>query len=616
MELIRSLAALAGAALFGLLCAEWGLRVLKFLRLESETALENLLCCTALGVIGYETLLAILEFALRPRLAVILALATLLLGGIWRLRDLALLIVSLLRRVLAGSLSERLLAAATIVLLLFESLASAAPLTGSDALHYHFAAPLATLRNGFAPDFSLVPSFLLGQGHLLILTGLALGSEKLSLALIFLGGVLAAAAAACLARRWVSREYAWLCGLTFLLTPVVFWQTSTAGAPDIWMALFATLGILVVAQARSDHRIALAFVAGGFAGALAGAKYTGCIFAAALLAALIMEARSFRGIVSFCGAALIVGIWSYARNLLWTHDPVFPFALRWLAPEGINTFTLASVIAGVGASGHRTFAQVSLFPVFASTGASGFWQFFGPLPFACLPLMFRAARNTPLWRGVGTFSIMSSLLVGFSSGMLRYLLPAFPTALAAAFASIAVLRDRQWRLARAIAHASITALCALCAAGVAYYATPAAQAGIGWKSREGYLKQKAPDYGKAEFVNQQLEPHASEGKTLVFFQHRYYLRVPFVCGNPDDSWDIDPRRYGSAEAWLALFREQNVRWVVRAPNYPPSIAAALIQLEHDGRLVPMTSTTVTDFSGMRVEGIRTTTPITILRVVE
>jgi hypothetical protein len=59
-----------------------------------------------------------------------------------------------------------------------------------------------------------------------------------------------------------------------------------------------------------------------------------------------------------------------------------------------------------------------------------------------------------------------------------------------------------------------------------------------------------------------------------------------------------------------------MRWVVRAPDYPRSIASTLTQPEHSGRLVPMVSGNVTDFSGMRIQGLRTTTPITILRVVD
>jgi hypothetical protein len=176
-------------------------------------------------------------------LAAILSAGALGFFGVWQV------VAGLFRRIRGGSRQEHLLAA-TCLIALFAGIAAMAPLTGSDALHYHFTSQALVLRDGFIPSFSLVHSFFTGQGHLLILTGLALHSEKLSLALMFLGGALAAVATACLTRRWLSREWAWLAALSFLLTPVVFWQLSTSGAPDVWMAFFATTGVLVVAARK------------------------------------------------------------------------------------------------------------------------------------------------------------------------------------------------------------------------------------------------------------------------------------------------------------------------------------------------------------------------------
>lgn len=143
------------------------------------------------------------------------------------------------------------------------------PVTGSDALHYHFTTPQLVLSSGFHPDFFLSHSFFKGQTHLLILAGLALGSSQLAMGLLFFGGVLVAAAGACLARRWTDRCWAWVAALAFLLTPVVFWQISTAGAPDLWMAFFATVRVLVISRAREKPRRTQAILAGAFAGAVA-----------------------------------------------------------------------------------------------------------------------------------------------------------------------------------------------------------------------------------------------------------------------------------------------------------------------------------------------------------
>ena len=618
MALTSSLGALCLAAIFCIACAACGRAILKAAGLEPDGSLEQYLCSIGIAVAAYEAGVALAEFAVRPRLAVVIALILLLAGAVPGLRGAWQAIAGIFGRIKDGSRTEHALAAAFCALVLFQGLVAVAPLTGSDALHYHFTFPLLTLRDGFVPTFSLVHSFFTGQGHLLILTGLALHSEKLSLALIFLGGVLAAAASACLARKWLSREWAWLCALCSLLTPVVFWQASTAGAPDILMAFFAAIGVLVVARARNENRFAITILAGAFAGSLAGAKYTGCLFACALMLAFLVEARSFRRLGLFFSAALAAGMWPYVRNMLWIHDPVFPFLLKWFAPGEMNSFTLASVLADTGASALRSIPQTFLFPLFAAVDQAhpGFWQFFGPLPLTFLLFSVLAWRNTPVWRVASIVWLTSSVLVCLSSGMLRFLLPVFPVALAAALAGAASLRRADWPMARALSSASIAALLALCIGGALFYGRLAALASVGLLSRESYLELRAPDYGRVSFINQTLVGQGSEGKALVFLQHLYYLRVPFVSGNPNHNWNIDPQRYASAEAWDALFRAENIRWVVRAPDYPLEVAAPLQQLESEGRLVPVARAEVSDFDGLRLYGARKTAPVVILSVKE
>jgi hypothetical protein len=331
-----------------------------------------------------------------------------------------------------------------------------------------------------------------------------------------------------------------------------------------------------------------------------------------------VEARSFRRLGLFFSAALAAGMWPYVRNALWSQDPVFPFLLKWFAPGEMNSFTLASVLADTGASGSRSIPQMFLFPLYAAVDQAhaGFWQFFGPLPVTFVLFSVLAWRNTPIWRAASIVWLASSVLVGLSSGMLRFLLPVFPVALAAAFAGAASLRRPDWPMARALSSASIAALLALCIGGALFYGGSATMASIGLLSRESYLELRAPDYGRVSFINKTLAGQGSEGNALVFLQHLYYLRVPFVSGNPNHNWHIDPQRYASAEAWEGRFHTENIRWVVRAPGYPPEVDAPLQQLESEGRLVPVARAEVSDFDGLRLYGVRKTTPVVILRVKE
>jgi hypothetical protein len=616
MALIASLGALCGAGAFCFFAMACGHRLLRFCHLEVGGDTEHLLHCGALGVIAFEAAVFFLEPARTLRIAILLLLGVVVAVGISELRQVRPRLARIVHNVATGSPQEKLLLLAIFLVLLFEGAAATAPLTGSDALHYHFTAPLLVLREGWQPNFFLAHSFLTGQGHLLILTGLALGSEKLSLALLFLGGVLSAAAAACLARKWMSRTWSLVAALTFLLTPVVFWQITSAGTPDLCMSFFAAMGVLAIARCGEDRQRGLTVFAGILAGALAGAKYTGCIVAASLALAYFWETRSFRRLALFFCAAFSAGIWPYARNFVWTGDPVFPFLLRPFARVEINSYALSGILADTGATGARNFWQFLNFPLFANIDHLhlGFWQFFGPLCMVFAPLLLLTVRNTPLWRAALIVWAGTSLGIGATSGMTRFLLPILPIALAAVFAGAAALREMEWRFARRIATASICLFLLMGAAGLLLYSRAAVSAAAGLTSREDYLLQRAPDYAKAEFVNGVLDGKGSTEKVLVFFRHVYYLRVPFAYGDPVASWPVDPQRLNSPEAWETFLRSQGIRWVVRGPDYPAAIAAPLRQLELSGGLVAIAQGEVNSFEGMRIFGVRKTTSIVVLQV--
>ncbi len=617
MALILSLVALAGGLIFAVLAAALGMRLLAWARLEAARVSEHLLWSIGTGVITLQVILFLLELTGHARRSTVLAvLALSALVGAAETKSVLSAVRKIAARILDSSQKELLLASLVCAVLLLQGLAAMAPLTGSDALHYHFTAPRLTLERGFHPDFFLSHSFFSGQTHLLILAGLALGSEKLALSLLFLGGSLSVASVHCLARKWMSAEWAWMASLALLLTPVVFWQVSGSGSPDMWMAFYLTLAVLVLAEYSRERRLPLAVLAGILAGGIAGAKYTGCLVAAALILALIWEGRSIRHASIFAVSALAAGIWPYARNAAWTGDPVFPFLLRWLNPQSLNSFTLASYLADTGAGRPHGLAQTLKFPFFAGLDMShiGLWQFFGPLVLAFSPLLPFTARNTPLWRIAGIVWVGTALAIGASSGMVRFLLPVFPLALAAAFSGPPELRNRGWRISWLLCLVAVGGFMLLGAAGLILYERAPLAAGIGITTREDYLRSRAPDFQTAEFVNEFLAGKENEGRVLVFFRHVYYLRVPFLYGHPAASWAVNPGLLQTPDQWQALFRAEHIRWVVRAPSYPPSVADPLRQLEASGKLVPFASGVVSNFQGMRISGVRTQIPVVILRV--
>jgi hypothetical protein len=88
---------------------------------------------------------------------------------------------------LKSSRLATVLAILITVFLITDAFMAMAPLTGSDAMNYHFTAPSLWLQRGFHPLYDIGLSFAVGQSHMLILVGLALGSDHISLGLIFLG---------------------------------------------------------------------------------------------------------------------------------------------------------------------------------------------------------------------------------------------------------------------------------------------------------------------------------------------------------------------------------------------------------------------------------------------
>ena len=616
MTLIASLAGICGVLLSALLFAGFGQFLLARARFSLESRAERLLVSLAVGVVALELLVSLGELAKNTRWGALAALGVVGIFGLPALpaviRDSAAILRDLSR--LAGI--ERWLAFALGGVLFLEGFAAMAPLTGSDALHYHFSTPMLILRDGFHANWFLAHSFWVGLSHQLILAGLAIGSERLALGWIYLGGAVAALSGAHLARHWTSGVWPWLAALAFLLTPVVFWQITTAGAPDIWMACFLTLGVLAVVRARENPRLAATVLAGVMAGAVAGTKYTGLLLAACLFAAFIWELHSLRRSVVFFASAVITGFSPYLRNWLWSGDPVFPFLMRHSAPGGVNAYALASLLADTGASDPRGFWQIIRFPLFAAVDRAhlGLWQFLGPLVLCLAPLTALAVRRTPLWRVVLVVWLAGAVGIGLTSGMTRFLLPLLPVALASSMAGVAQLQGPPWRAVRVTAMAGIVSSLFFGLGGLALYARNSWAVSAGLISREAYLREHAPDYADAEFVNQHLSGKGADGRALIFFRHVYYLRVPYVYGDPGASWAMDPAKLQTDDAWRMLFHSQRIRWVVRGPNYPEALSVALKRLESEHVLVPCASGEVEDWRGNRIGGARQLQPIMILCV--
>lgn len=616
MALGLTVATFLGLCGFCLAFASLGNRILRLLGIEMDSEAAHLLVAVASGLAASEIFLFLALVTQQIRLAclALVGLCCIFLvaeaGSVWKRCKAA--YSKITRSSHAGFLLFPLTAVVTVV----EFLASQAPLTGSDAMHYHFAVQKQIVALGFHPLFSNSHSFLCGQSHLLILLGLALGSEHLALGFIFLGGMLTAASLAYLASRWASELVAAAFTLVFLLTPVVFWQITSSGSPDIFMAFFASTSVILLSDKNATPKWQWALLVGLLAGSVAGAKYTGCFVAMAIGLAFLSEFRALRSLTIFFLGALFSGLWPYLRNLVWTGDPVFPFLGAWLSPRLVTAYAFTNLARDTGASSPHPLTQVLPFLFLAAPQKNhpALYDSFGPTVLVLAPFVLLAFRKERQWRISILVWALSSLAIFFSSGLPRFLLPIFPIALACAAAGWQVSLQQKWTVPNRV----LTCLLALIAlsggAGLALYAYKPICAAIGLQDKTRYLEQRAPDYQVVQAVNQLPLRGANAEKTLIFVRHLYYLDIPFLNGDPATSFEVDPERLKTAGDWMAFFRKNDVAYVVRSPDYPAGIRQPLEELERTGELIPLSKRDVQNFQGMRLAQNRVTVPVLILQV--
>jgi hypothetical protein len=578
---------------------------------------EYFLISSAIGLIVIEFFVFLVQLTNHFRLGSLIIVFILAGVVVLEWKPLCVCLRGSFKSVRPNSSVEGFLLTCIVVIASLEFFASMAPLTGSDALHYHFTVQKQILQQGFRPIFSNSHSFLCGQQHLLIFLGLSLGNERLATGFIFLGGILTAASMACLISRWTSYKVTAAFTLLFLLTPVVFWQMSTSGAPDIYMALLVcTAVMLFIKKLEFESWQRVAFT-GLLVGGIAGSKYTGCIIAASFLIAVVIEFRSVWLVLLFTLSSIISGCWPYVRNFGWTRDPFFPFLGVWFSSRSVDAYALKALANDTGIGSVHHLSQLIPFIFFAPMEKEnlGFYDFFGPTVLAVSPMIFWAYRNNRECRILVLIWFLSGMAIFFSSGMPRFMLPIYPLALSFTAAGIEVISQYRWRICRGIAFTIVVLMIVSGAAGLGIYSQKPLLATLGFKSKREYLEQSAPEYQVVETINRLLKDQASpRNAALVFIRHTYYLEVPYLNGDPGTSFVVNPDNLRTSRDWKEFFENQGIGYVVRSPNYPRAIEAPLIDMEKSGDLTPFKEVEVQDFRGKRIDQDRNTIQVVILKV--
>lgn len=619
MALIAALASLFVVLAFACLGIAFGSRMLRWFGVSVDGGLERALYGSGLFFASFQALAflsSLFGFLNPPFVIAILAVTALLAGKEWmQVGRLGATFVARAR----GATREPLtliLIVSTVVFLGLDALLSTAPLASSDAMLYHFAVPLLEVGKRWEPIFWLPFSFYTGQGHSLIQLGLTLRSERLAMGSIFLAGGLTAGGLFALVRKLAPERWAWVASLSFLLSPMVYWQMSTSGCPDIWIAFYVTLAVLATARGIEERQSRWWFLASVFAGAAAGVKYTSWIVPATIVLYCLVSTRSLRQSVQCGVCSFLAGGLPLVRNAWWSGDPFFPFLTRWINPANLNPYALKVTLTALSPpdSSHALIDLIK-YPLLLSLkrdSYGGFGHWYGPLVIALCPLLFFAVRKNPLWAVSGVMWAVILLTNELTAEQPRYLLSAFPLALALIFASAARAIKMKWRLVQGSVIGTVVLFLLFGAASEAVYAKDFLPVVFGHEKREEFLMRMAPDYPAAAFVTKSLD--GLGGKAMVFIMFIYYLRVPFEVGTPGESWLVNPDKISDADSLLRFLGERGVRWVVKSPNYPQPLTQAFQKLEDEGMLRPVFAGDASTFSTFRMNRDRVKFKLVILEV--
>ena len=208
----------------------------------------------------------------------------------------------------------------------------------------------------------------------------------------------------------------------------------------------------------------------------------------------------------------------------------------------------------------------------------GLGQFFGPLVLAFSPLLVFARWKQPTARIAATLlgNRISLKRLFFADGQASLASICLESGVGVSPAS-RTFSVAECRIAAAGCTATTILFLLFAGASDAMYARDFLPVVLGTEREQAFLERTAPDYQTVEFINRTLQPEArgmNDGKVMVFFRHLYYIRVPFVDGSPEYSWLMDPALYNDKDKLLAHLRKMNVRWVVKAPDYPAALEPA------------------------------------------
>jgi hypothetical protein len=416
------------------------------------------------------------------------------------------------------------------------------PLMSTDALVYHMQIPRLYVEAGRLVRVPYnVYANMPHAGEMLYTAGYLLGGEGPAKCIDLGFRIVLLCALAGFARRWLGVRHALLAPCVFLMNPLVL-DNRTVANIDVAMALVFLLAVVEMLRWEETGRARHVLVASVFAGTLAGMKYTGGLFAAALFVTFLIFAAA-RGrerapawhllLLPFPALAFFLP-W-LLKNILMTGNPIYPLmperfgGIEWNAELGSQLVSWQASM-GMGRSVADTIALPWNMTVRANLWYENFDGILSPLYLMWIPA-------AALWRPIPTagrrlalLSLLALCVWAWGPQQLRFFMPALPLlSLLVAWVLDRAASGLLPRLASLLALLMSFAYFVLFTLHIAAVTLPnQTPAALGLETREDYLLRWPPlPYEAMERANRELPENA---KLVLLWENRaYYLDRPYVA---------------------------------------------------------------------------------------
>ena len=346
----------------------------------------------------------------------------------WRLRDgIESVLSGTVPAIVRRESSVRLFAIAIACTVLVPvALNALTPPIRSDEVRFHLPYALHFVEQArITPDLYLRFPFFTLNVNLLYAAAIIFGDDVTPHYVHLLLGSLAGLALYVLATPICGRAIALGAVILFFVTPNFSVFAATAYI-DLGLAAFITSAIACLDRAR--ERPVLIVCAGLAFGAALGTKYLALALVPLLVAWAAYRTRTGPQVARFAAVAMLTGAPWYVYNLLWTGNPISPFAGDWFSPWPWTAEDLASQTRHLTQERYeRSLAGLLLFPYYLVTDS---WRFtIQPVPVLLVPGL-AALVLLPFWnrhmRPYGVMLLVTIVAWLFSTPYFRYLTAILP----------------------------------------------------------------------------------------------------------------------------------------------------------------------------------------------